>query len=81
MLDGDIKDSAYRHGIDTDDIEHAYRWWVASRSVWDASGRHITILIGPAWSGALIEIGMNDFGDIIHAMKARKRFLQPAKRR
>ncbi|MCL2482627.1 MAG: hypothetical protein FWF43_04260 [Propionibacteriaceae bacterium] len=70
-----IKESAHRHGIDDDDIEHARRHWVKSFDVVDDRDRHVTILIGPACSGMLLEIGVNSQDDIIHAMPARTRFL------
>ena len=34
------------------------------------------MLVGPARTGALIEVGINGDGDIFHAMKARQKFLR-----
>ena len=70
-----IKASARRHGIADDDIEHAQRNWLAQFELIDDAGRHLVLFVGPAWSGALIEIGVNDAGDVVHAMNARRQFL------
>jgi len=70
-----IKESAHRHSIDDDDIEHAQRNWLKTFDLEDNQGRHVTLLVGPAWSGALLEIGINTQGDIIHAMPSRPQYL------
>lgn len=76
-----IRDSAHRHGIDDDDIEPALRNWSTRYSVTDDQGRHLMMYVGPTWSGTLIEIGLNDNGDVVHAMKARPQFIPTNRRR
>ena len=66
--------SARKHGIATEDMLHAYRNPI--RTVIQDS---VTILIGPNTHGNLIEVGVvtgNSQLHIIHAMKARKKFLK-----
>ena len=66
--------SAHKHGIAPEDMLHAYRNPI--RTVIQDS---VTILIGPNTHGNLIEVGVvtgNSQLNIIHAMKARKKFLK-----
>ena len=66
--------SARKHGIANEDMLHAYRNPI--RTVIQDS---VTILIGPNTHGNLIEVGVvtgNSQLNIIHAMKARKKFLK-----
>ena len=66
--------SAHKHGIAPEDMLHAYRNPI--RTVIQDS---VTILIGPNIHGNLIEVGVvtgNSQLNIIHAMKARKKFLK-----
>lgn len=63
-----------RHGVTDADIGHAVR--AAMRRV--VMDEHLTMLIGPASHGALLEIGVLDLdGDdpvVIHAMPLRPKF-------
>jgi hypothetical protein len=65
---------ARKHGITGPDIEHALRH--AMRRV--VLGDGLTMLIGPASTGALLEIGVlgidGDDPVVIHAMPLRPRF-------
>lgn len=70
-----IASSARRHGVSDDDIEHAYRNHVAGFVVDD----DMTMLVGPATDGTLLEIGVarrDDVSCIVHAMPARLKFLR-----
>ena len=66
-----IKGSVRRHGYTDQEIAHAYN---------NAIKVHLLdgyqILIGSTPSGELLEIGVNQDGDIFHAMKARLKFLR-----
>ena len=73
-MDPVILASARKHGINDDEMLHAYRNPVRVFDVDD-----LTMLVGPDPSGRLLEIGVAtaegiDF--IIHAMLARPRFLR-----
>lgn len=65
---------ARRHGIAEDDIRHAVRNAMRRHDM----GESLTMLIGPAADGALLEIGVLDLdGDdpvAIHAMALRPKF-------
>jgi hypothetical protein len=71
-----IASSARRHGVDDEDMLHAYR---NATDAW-ALDEGLVMLIGPDRSGALLEIGMvrGDDGTavIVHAMKARRKFVR-----
>lgn len=69
-----ILGTARRHGIDEEDILHAYRHPIRVFRIDD-----MTMLIGGDRSGRLIEVGLvgADGGDVVvHAMSARNRFLR-----
>ncbi|WIK88218.1 hypothetical protein [Varibaculum cambriense] len=66
-----IKDSARKHGFTDETIAHAY-----SNAIIVHFLDGYQILIGPTPSGELLEIGVNQDGDIFHAMKARLKFLR-----
>ncbi|MHB1432010.1 MAG: hypothetical protein ACYCVZ_07835 [Streptosporangiaceae bacterium] len=69
-----IADSARKHGLADEDILHAYRNPVRAEDLDDG----LTMLTGPARDGELLEIGAVDGLDgpvIVHAMKARPRYL------
>ena len=66
--------SARKHGVPDEDMLHAYRNPIRVFELED-----LTMLIGPAQSASLLEIGVAtaegiDF--IVHAMAARPRFLE-----
>ena len=66
-------DSARKHGVTDEDILHAYRNPI---SVFEPND--LTMIIGAATNGALLEIGIStaegiDF--IVHAMSARPKYL------
>ena len=67
--------SAYRHGVTTEDILHAWRNPIAFGSSDDG----FTMLIGPSRSGGMLEIGIVEKAfetRIVHAMSARRRYLR-----
>jgi hypothetical protein len=73
-VDPVILGSARKHGLTDEDILHAY--WNPMR-VFDLDD--LTMLIGAARTGALLEIGVAraegiDF--VVHAMPARPKFLE-----
>lgn len=70
-----ITDSARKHGVADDDMLHALRNYV------DLFGldEGMTMVIGPAYDGHLLEVGVVDAQDgqvVVHAMQARRRFLR-----
>jgi hypothetical protein len=76
-----IGDPARRHGVADQEIWHAIR--NATRHV--KMDEKLSLLIGPASDGALLEIGVLDIeGDdpvVIHAMPLRPRFYRLLGRR
>jgi hypothetical protein len=70
-----IAEAARKHGIEDDDILHAVRMAIAEWELEDG----LTMLVGPARDGGLLEVGVLDIdGDdpvTIHAMRARPRYL------
>ena len=75
MEDPIIAPSALKHGLDESEILHAYR---NPARIWDL-GDGFTMIVGPNQSAIFLEIGYVD-GDhvhvIVHAMKARQKFLR-----
>ncbi|MGH6920287.1 MAG: hypothetical protein ACREJ0_21595 [Geminicoccaceae bacterium] len=71
-----IAPSAFRHGLEAEDIAHAYRQPI---DVWTMDDGLI-MLIGPDRSGRVLEIGTileSDAGPVVvHAMPARRKFLR-----
>lgn len=70
-----IAPSALKHGLGEEDILHAYRNPIR---VWDL-GDGFTMMLGPNAAAIILEVGYvegNTAVVIIHAMRARKRFLQ-----
>lgn len=71
-----VAGSARRHGLTDEDILHAYRQPIA---VWPDIGDGMDMIIGPAFNGTLIEVGVVTADDstpiIVHAMTARRGFL------
>jgi hypothetical protein len=69
-----IGEPARNHGVVADDMQHAVRNAIRRREM----GENLTMLIGPASDGTLLEIGVLDLdGDdpvIIHAMGLRPKF-------
>jgi len=69
-----IGQPARNHGVADDDIQHAVRNAMRRRDM----GENLTMLIGPASDGALLEVGVLDLdGDdpvAIHAMSLRPKF-------
>lgn len=67
--------SALKHGVDEQDILHAYRNPVR---IWDI-GEGFTMMVGPSGTAIFIEVGYVE-GDqahvIVHAMRAREKFLR-----
>lgn len=70
-----IAPSARKHGLDENDILHAYRNPVR---VWDL-GDGFTMIIGASAAAHLVEVGYVDGAEapvIVHAMPAREKFLR-----
>lgn len=73
-VDPVILASARRHGIDDEDMLHAYRNPIR---VFDLD--ELTMLIGPDRASGLLEIGVAEAEGvefIVHAMAARPKFLE-----
>lgn len=73
-MDPPIHPSALRHGISQHDILHAHR-----NAVRHIHEDDIVILIGPDWSGRLLEVGVSKLRPdrmIVHAMIARQKYLR-----
>lgn len=72
----DIEPSARKHGVMDDDMIHAFRnHWKA----YETDDPDVTMFIGPARSGDPLEVGVvidDDGVAIIHAMRARPKFLK-----
>jgi hypothetical protein len=70
-----IAPSAFKHGLSEDEILHAYRNPIR---VWDL-GDGLTMMIGANAAAIILEIGYIQ-GDvavvIVHAMRAREKFLR-----
>lgn len=62
--------TAYRHQVDEADMLHAISWHLA---VFAFEGYRI--FCGPALDGVLLEVAVNDSGQVFHAMECRKKFL------
>ncbi len=72
----DIEPSAYRHGVDAEDMVHALRHHWRAFETDDAA---VTMFIGPSCEAEPLEIGVVDDEAgtaIIHAMAARAKFLK-----
>ncbi len=71
-----IEPSTRKHGIDDEDMRHAYRnHW---RSV-ETEDPGVTVFIGPSTTGAPLEIVVvcDEAGTaIVHAMVARRKYLE-----
>ncbi len=70
-----IAASAYKHGVEADDIRHAYRNPIRA---WDL-GEGFTMLIGANQAAVIFEIGYVEAAEavvIVHAMRARGKFLR-----
>lgn len=70
-----IAPSALKHGLDEEDILHAYR---NPLRVWDL-GEGFTMMIGPNRAAIILEVGYVEGVEavvIVHAMLARKKFLR-----
>lgn len=72
--DPPIAANALKHGAAAEDILHAFRNPIRAFDLDEG----FTMLIGPATNGDLIEVGVvvgTDGPVIVHAMRARPRFL------
>ena len=70
----EISDTARRHGIEDEDVLHAFRNAIQANWVED-----VLMLIGADRGGRLLEVGAVDEAErckIIHAMPARARHLR-----
>jgi len=70
----DIAPSARKHGIADDDMRHALRNPVYVAELDEG----LTMFIGPARDGTLVEVGVADSDSgqvVVHAMHARPKFL------
>ena len=73
-MDPVILASARKHGVEDDDILHAYRNPIR---VFDLDD--LTMLIGPDRAARLLEVGIahaDSIDFVVHAMPARPRFLE-----
>ncbi|MEQ8718989.1 MAG: hypothetical protein RIE08_15375 [Acidimicrobiales bacterium] len=72
----DIEPSARKHSVADDDMLHAMRHhWRA----FETEDSDVTMYIGPAMTGEPLEIGLVSDADgaaLIHAMPARRKFLE-----
>lgn len=73
-------ESAYRHGVDYDDMVHALTLSAGFVSLADPDGAVMVMHVGPARDGSLLEIGVVAGRDlegevIVHAMPARRQYL------
>jgi hypothetical protein len=71
-----IGPSARKHGIADEDMRHALRNPIRAADLGDG----LTMFVGPARDGTLLEVGVADSASgpvIIHAMKARPKYLRP----
>ena len=72
----DVELSARRHGVRDEDMMHAVRYhWRSLRTADPA----VTVFIGPSTTAEPLEVGVvqDERGTaIIHAMRARRRFLE-----
>ena len=71
-----ILDSAREHGVSDEDMQHAYR-----NTIWTwEQDEGFVMHTGPAWNSDLLEIGVVTSTEgivlIIHAMKARPKYLR-----
>lgn len=70
-----IAPSALKHGLNEEEILHAYR---NPLRMWDL-GDGFTMMIGPNAAAIILEVGYID-GDtavvIVHAMRAREKYLR-----
>lgn len=75
MVDPIIAASALKHGLNEEEILHAYRNPVR---VWDL-GDEFTMIVGPNKAAIFLEVGYVE-GEhvhvIVHAMHAREKFLR-----
>jgi len=70
-----VLESARRHGVDDDDMRHAYRNAVRVFLQDDET----RVYVGPDFAGRLLEVGVVDSDEgplIIHAMQARPKYLR-----
>ncbi|SEB29852.1 hypothetical protein [Rhodococcus koreensis] len=70
-----IAESAYKHGIDSADMVHAFNNAITAFDL----GEGFIMLVGPALDATLLEIGYvtsTDAHVIVHAMKARPNYLR-----
>ena len=69
-----VADTALKHGLTCEAILHAFRNPIRADDVGDG----MTMLIGPAPDADLLEVGVvsgTEAPVIVHAMRARQRFL------
>lgn len=72
----EIEPSASRHGVTDEDMLHAFRNHLKA---FETNDPDVTMFIGPSLSGDLLEVGVVIDGEgvaIIHAMRARPKFLK-----
>ncbi len=75
MDDPVVAPSALKHGVDEDQILHAYRNPVR---IWDL-GDGFTMILGPNQAAVFLEVGYvqgEHVHVIVHAMLAREKFLR-----
>lgn len=73
----DVLDSAFRHHIDTDDIQHALRHASIVEEIADDPVRYLYLVLGPDRAGNLLELVVLDRDPdpaVIHAMPMRAKY-------
>ena len=72
----DVEPAARKHGVDDDDMFHAFRHhWRA----FETDDPAVTMFIGPSRAGEPLEVGVVEDREgvaVIHAMPARGKFLK-----
>ena len=73
----EIRDSARKHGIADEDIEHAVRHYIYTAAL-EAETVDRFLYIGPDTAGNLLEVAVLEPSDgsqtVVHAMKLRRRY-------
>ena len=73
-MDPVILNSARKHGIEDEDMLHAYRYPIRVFDLGD-----VAMLIGPDRDGRMLEVGVaraDGVDVVVHAMRARPKFLR-----
>jgi hypothetical protein len=72
-----FRGSAFKHGVTAEAVEHAIDNWMFWQD--NVNETPNVLILGPDYSGNILEILAEPFGDeltVFHAMKARPKFLE-----